>query len=109
MWCKTRDSYHNLAMCRSIRYGVTHASDPNHVPGTPAVDMNTAFVSLFYGMHRDGQNVHSDNVTVVEIPACTDAHERLKAELAKLDKVLQGESPLWDVVDISPHHGKRQY
>ena len=107
MWVKTKDSYHNLTMCRSIRYGTAHASDPNHEPGTPAVEHCTAFVSLYYGMHREGQNTYTDNVTVVQIAPCTDAEAKLKVELEKLDAVLRGESELWDTCHCSPSPNKR--
>ncbi len=109
MWVKTRDGYHNLTMCRSIRYGTAHASDPTHVPGTPAVEKCTAFVTLYYGMHRDGQNVYADNVTVVQIPACENAAERLQVEIKKLDAVLRGESELWDAVEVSPLPNKKPH
>ena len=107
MWVKTRDGYHNLSMCRSIRYGLTHAPDPNHEPGTPERNMNTGFVNLYYGTQRDGQNSYTDSVTVVEIRACEDAGFKLKEELCKLDAVLRGETHLWDVTELSPMPNKK--
>jgi len=109
MWVKTRDGYHNLQMCRSIRYGLTHAPDPNHEPGTPSRDLNSGFVNLYYGTQRDGQNSYTDSVTVVEIRPSEEAGKQLQDELHKLDAVLRGESELWDVTELSPIPGKKAH
>jgi hypothetical protein len=109
MWVKTRDAYHNLTMCRSIRYGVTHVPDPTHEPGTPSKDLSTGFVNLYYGTQRDGQNAYTDSVTVVQIPPCEDAANKLTIELRKLDAVLRGESHLWDATEVSPLPNKKPH